>query len=133
MLNLSEIKAEVDRRTVLIGASGFVLPTYGRTEDFARPHIEADSRGYHYVVVERGRELERITTRELDELLYHIFQSITFSLAMDFECKHRIAREDCRRQIFCHQVELLSRLDRRWAARCAQEQNRVLEENPFRD
>jgi len=51
MLTLDAIKSEVDRLAAKIGASGYILPTYGRSEDLARPHIEVDSRGYHYVVV----------------------------------------------------------------------------------
>ena len=133
MVTLSEIKAEVDRRAALIGASGRVLPTYGHSDDFGYPHIEVDERGYHYVVVERGNELERTTTPSLDELLYRIFNGVTFSLAVNYEVQHRIAGEDCRRQIFRHQIELLSRLDARWAARCSKEKGRILRENPFRD
>jgi len=51
MESLAEIKSEVDRRAALIGATGHhSLPTYGDTEDGARPHIEVDSRGYHFVL-----------------------------------------------------------------------------------
>ena len=62
--DLARIRSEVSRRALTIGASGYVLPTYGQSEDAARPHIEADSRGYHYVVVERGQELKRVTTQD---------------------------------------------------------------------
>jgi hypothetical protein len=59
LLSLEEIKSEIDDLAQRIGASGLILPTYGRSEDFARPHIEVDDSGYHYVVVERGQEMER--------------------------------------------------------------------------
>ena len=100
MNTLPKIEAEINRLAAIVGASGYVLPTFGRTEDGARPHIEADAHGYHYVVVERGLELQRNTTRDLDELLYHVFKSVTFSLACNYECAHRIASQDCRRQLF---------------------------------
>jgi hypothetical protein len=51
--------SEIDDLAQRIGASGLILPTYGRSEDFARPYIEVDDSGYHYVVVERGQEMER--------------------------------------------------------------------------
>ena len=54
MLTLIEMQAEVERRASLIGASGYVLPTFGHSEDGDRPYLEVDARGYHYVVVERG-------------------------------------------------------------------------------
>ena len=69
-MTLAEIKTEVDRLAAMIGAAGYVLPTYGQTEDFARPHIEVDSRGFHYVVIERGQELSHLILNTLDELLF---------------------------------------------------------------
>jgi hypothetical protein len=131
--SLAEIKIEIDRRAALIGASGDPLPTYGRTEDFGRPHIEVDSRGYHWVTVERGNELKRVTTRDLDQLLYTVFEAVTFSLACRYEVHHRVRGEDCRRQIFRHQVELLARLNPGWAERGASHQREILRDNPFID
>ena len=134
MKSLADIKAEVDRLAAIIGATGYhALPTYGRTEDFARPHIEADSRGYHFVVVERGQELDRFTTHELDDLLYRIFCGVTFSLAIDYELAHRIETQDCRRIGFQRQVDLLAQLSKQWADRQAAEHDRILREHPFDD
>jgi protein-S-isoprenylcysteine O-methyltransferase Ste14 len=134
MKSLTEIKAEVDRLAATIGATGnHVLPTYGHTEDFARPHVEVDSRGYHFVVVERGHELERFTTDELDDLLYRVFESVTFSLAFDYELVHRIGTQDCRRLGFQRQTELLSQLSKRWAERTAERHACILREHPFDD
>src|SRR5687768_8863935 len=115
MRSLAEIKSEVDCRAVLIGAAGHhSLPTYGHTEDGARPHIEVNSRGYHIVVVERGQEESRVTTHDLDELLYRIFQNVTSDLAFAYELAHRVETQDCRRVAFQRQVELLSQLSHSW-------------------
>ena len=133
LLSLAGIRSEIDYRAAVIGATDHLLPTYGRSEDFARPHIEVDARGYHYVVVERGQELERVTTSQLDELLYRVFQSITFSLSCEFELRHRMSRKDCRRLLFQHQRDLLASLSPDWAERCAQHHQEVLRENPFVD
>jgi hypothetical protein len=130
---LTGIKNEVDRLAARIGATGSVLPTYGHTEDLARPHIEVDSRGYHYVVVERGQELERWTTRDLDDLLFRVFSSITFSLAFEYEAAHRGEPQDCRRVGFQRQVELLAQLSKGWAEREAENHERILREHPFDD
>jgi hypothetical protein len=132
-MTLEEIKTEIDRRAKVIGATEYLLPTYGHTEDFARPHIEIDQRGYHYVVVERGQEWERFTTKEVDELLYRVFRSVTFNLACDYELKHRVERQDSRRINFQHGIELLSRLSPRWADRCSQELEEILKKHPFDD
>ena len=133
MISLPEIKVEVDRLAARIGASGYVLPTYGYTEDGARPHVEVDVRGYHYVIVERGRELKRITTDDLDELFYNIFEGVTFSLAGDYEVNHRIEGQDSRRLLFQRQVELLSALSPQWGERESRRHERILHEYPYCD
>jgi len=133
MLELSEIKVEVDRLAHRIGASGCVLPTYGSTDDGAKPHIETDVRGYHYVVVERGKELRRITTRDLGELLFHIFEAVTFSLACDYELSHHVESQDRRRMIFRRQSELLAVLSREWSDRASRQHEQILREHPYDD
>ncbi len=125
-MTLAEIKAKVDELAGKIGASGYVLPTYGYSEDGARPHIEVDAQGYHYVIVERGQELKRITTTNLDDLLYRIFEAITFSLACDYEATHRIPGQDFRILLFKHQIELLSALSTQWADRASAHHERLL-------
>jgi hypothetical protein len=133
MLTLAQIKTEVDRRAAIIGASGdSSLPTYGRTEDNGYPHIEVDE-FYHYVFVERGKENSRVSTTDLDHLLYLVFKTVTFSMAMNYEVRHRIQTQDCRRILFKHQIELLSKLSEAWSVRCAHERDLILRQHPFDD
>ncbi|HYL98842.1 MAG TPA: Imm63 family immunity protein [Blastocatellia bacterium] len=133
MYSLDQVKSEVERLAALLEAPANLLPTFGRSEDFGRPHIEADATGYHYVVVERGRELSRITTLNFDDLLYHIFEAVTFSMAGVFEVAHRIEQQDCRRIIFRRHIELMSVLSPDWAKRASIKQGNVLREYPFDD
>jgi hypothetical protein len=65
--------------------------------------------------MERGNEVSHITTPQLDELLYHVFESITSSPASIYAVDHRI--ED----------------SPQWAARRSQEHAKILRENPFND
>jgi hypothetical protein len=134
MKSLTVIQADVDRLAAMIGAADhYSLPTYGQTEDGARPHIEVDSRGFHFVVIERGQEQSRFTTRDLDELFYRIFRDVTFSMAFDYELSHRVETQDCRRLGFERQVELLSQLCQRWSDRETEEHERILRAHPFDD
>jgi len=133
MLSLTAVQAEVERLAALIGASGYVLPTFGHSEDGARPHIEIDARGYHFVIVERGEERRRVTTLDSDELLYQVFEAVTFSLASDYELANRLENQDCRRVLFRRQIELLHTLSATWAERESADHNRVLREHPFDD
>jgi len=130
---LAEIEMEVDRLAAIIGASKDDLPTYGYSRDFAYPHIEVDSQGYHYVIVERGHELRRITTNDLDILLYHIFEDITAEIGANYSANHRIKDQDFRRLYFQHQIELLNRLSPKWAVIESKEHERILREHPYHD
>jgi len=133
MKALPEIKAEVTRLAQVLGASGNDLPTYGHTRDFAYPHIEVDKERYHYVVVERGQELERKSTTDFDELLYWIFVDTSHSLAFAYELKNRVEDQDCRRIAFPKQVELLGLISPHMAARRAKEIEQILASAPYDD
>ncbi|WP_187262847.1 Imm63 family immunity protein [Pontibacter beigongshangensis] len=78
MKKLKEIVESLARK---INAPDYVLPTYIKSEGFARPHIEKHGSEYHWVVVERGQEFERRKTTDLKELLFWIFDSVTFAMA----------------------------------------------------
>lgn len=132
-MNLREIQREVERRAAVIGAPAALLPTYGSSEDFARPHIEVDGRGYHLVVVERGVEASRATTRDLDELLFLVFHNVTSGMASDDDLVRRVEDRDPRRVMFARELELLARLSPAWAKREAAEHERILRAHPFDD
>jgi hypothetical protein len=133
MTTLAEIEQEVRNLAERIGAPASILPTFGYSDDFARPHIEVDSRGFHYVVLERGHEQYRATTRDKDELLWFVFKSITFWLAGDFEVRNRVPRRDTRRLIFSKQIELLAQVSPVWAARAVDDHLDILRKHPFDD
>jgi Immunity protein 63 len=127
-LFLDQARAEIRRLAHVIGAPEEVLPTFGRTEDLARPHIEKAGEGLAWVVVERGQELERRVTRDLDELLYWTFDAITSSMASDWELAHRLEDQDSRILLFTHQLELLERLNPAWTNRFRAEHRPLLRE-----
>jgi hypothetical protein len=131
--SLDEIRSEIHRLAAQIGAPDDLLPTYGYSLDGAHPHVEVDSPGYHYVVVERGQEITRVTTDELDRLLYHVFEGVTFALACQYELKHRVKHQDFRRLMFYHQIELLSTLSPKWAEIESQDHERILRQHPYAD
>ncbi len=131
---LSAIKEQVDQLGARINAPQQLLPTYGRSADGARPHIELDDSGkFHFVVVERGQELERKTTAILDDLLYWIFDSITFSMACTFELANRNRAQDFRRILFTRQEELLGHMNQDWQERKRADHNLILARHPFID
>ena len=132
ILPLGQVRALVDKLAGRIDAPAHVLPTYGSTEDGARPHIECDN-AYHWVVVERGEEIKRRSTHEIHRLLYWIFASATFDMASDFEARHRHPSDDFRRLLFHTQLQLLAKLDERWRVSRKEDLASVLINHPFED
>lgn len=97
---LETVESVVQNLAKKIDSPPYFLPTYGRSEQSGRPHVEIVGQTYHYVVAERGKEFRRETTTEIGELLYWIFKSVTFSMACDYELTHRIKGQDSRRLLF---------------------------------
>jgi hypothetical protein len=130
---LDEIRDAITQIGRRIAAPDNMLPTYGSSLNIGLPHIEVDSRGLHYVNVERGEELQRSTTRDPKELAYWVFQDVTFWMGMDFEVKNRKELQDCRRMIYQKQLELLGELDDSWVEKTKRHHEAVLKEHPYDD
>jgi hypothetical protein len=135
MFTLQQIQGEVDRLARRVGVAKEDLPTYGRetSRDVGYPHIEVDGSGYHYVVIERGDELDRKSTEHLPELLYWIFRDATHSMAFAYELNHRIEDQDCRRIAFPKQIELMSAISAEMGERAFREIQDVLRVAPYDD
>lgn len=133
MLTLSEIEITVNELAQKIGAPQNILPTYGYSEQTARPHVEVSPRAYYYVVAQNGQEVSRFATRDIDQLLYKIFVDMTFGLAIAYAEKNRIENQDIRRLAFQRQVELLTLLSPQWGERGSQEHAQILKQAPFDD
>jgi hypothetical protein len=105
-----------------IGASDYMLPTFGYSEDTGREHIEVHKDGtLHWVMVDRGTEYTRYTTTSLDELLYWTLREVAWRVA------HRETGESMlypalRVRINKRQRELLRGLNPEWEKRLAAEQ-----------
>jgi hypothetical protein len=128
------IKTAVDELAAKIGAPHDALPTYGYTKDFAYPHIEVDqSFLMHFVVIERGKEIDRRSTANLDTLLYWVFDGITFSMASKYEVNNRVPNQDTRRLLFAKQEELLESLKPGWGETCKMRHQEILINYPFND
>ena len=131
---VTEIQNIVNQLAEKINAPSNLLPTFSSPIGDATPNIEVDNLGlYNYVISERGNEFERKLTSDLNDLLYWIFSSVTFSMACDYELKNRIEEKDCRRIMFEKQEELLGILDKKWEEKERKEHQSILVNSPFDD
>lgn len=130
---LDGIKREVDRLARVVDAPERSLPTYGRSEDMARPHIEVAGPHMSWVVVERGKEWERRTTDDLDELLYWIFRSVISEMSSKFAARHPVEGKEFRYPMFRKELELMGTLSPAWRSRLIAELGHLLREAGLSD
>lgn len=130
LLDVRMIQRRVKALAARLGKHDFTIRS-ASMED-GSPHIEVGD-AYEFILCERGVELQRRRTADLDELLYWIIEGLTASMSWDYELRHRREGEDSRRQAFAKQVELLSQLSDEWAKRQEAEQAEILTRHPFHD
>lgn len=115
MKRLDEFEREVRNLARSIEAPESLIPTFASSCQDGTPHIEITGTEYHYVVCERGTEHSRQRTFDKREVLFWIFDSITFSMASQFELANRRENEDSRIQLFEIQEQLISKIDPEYA------------------
>jgi hypothetical protein len=133
MQTLKQIAAAVTQQAQRIGAPAHTLPAFGTAGDDGCPFIEVDASHYHYVVDERGQEISRQSSSNLDDLMYWIFADVTHQMGFAHELKHRIDGQDFRRQGFAKQLELLGKIDPALAERRGREIEAILHNAPYDD
>lgn len=116
ILKQNELKHLVETIAKKIEAPDYCLPTFDNVRGDATPNVEITKDGYYYVISERGNEYERKYTAFLDELLFWIFDSVTFHMACQYEVKNRLEGQDFRILIYKHQVELLNIINPEYSA-----------------
>lgn len=140
MLTISELKKKTNEMGTMIGIKegSEVYPIFDETSDINKIFGDgvsiyiADSE-YNYVVKERNKIIKHITSTDVNDILYAILKDITFSIAIDYEKKHRNKNEDFRRQLFDKQLDLLARVRECFAERRKMEIDEILKISPYRD
>ena len=114
MKNLKEIQAfisEFGQKLTERKMPKGLFVVLGERNEFAEPFIEIKSGYYQYVVMERGQEITRRKTQDLDELLYWLISNDISKIASNWELRHRKEGKDCRRLIFAKEVELFKKIN----------------------
>lgn len=134
MLTLKEVREYIFKMSdrIPIRQDSALLPMFSKTKDVfpEGASIYVDDK-YHYIIMERGRINKHYESEHLDDILYPLFESITFSLACDYEVKHRREHEDSRRQLWQKQLELLEKIDKHFAETCEEEIKAILKIAPY--
>lgn len=116
-LHADDLRKRLEAELKKIDGDVGLLPEINNSNDFAKPFIEIDKYGYNYVCRERGQEIFRKIPFDIDELLYEVFENLTFEMATKWEVKNRKENEDFRLQMFAKQVDLITRINKDFGAR----------------
>ena len=117
-MSLAEIQSEVERLAAVIDAPEMYTPVFDQRPKYLRPRIvEAADGTLSWVAQELGRELERRSTRDVDELLYWTFGGITRAMAGAWEREHRVTGLPTGMVLVGKQLSLLASLKARWSER----------------
>jgi len=133
MLNFNEIQEKIYEYGSIINAPKDILKIYPSPQPNGVPYIQINNNEYLYILEERGMELERRRTANIDVLLYWIMSDVIFFLATQYELENRIENFDNRRLIFKKEVELFKVLKKDWANITEVRINKILEESPYND
>lgn len=133
MVTLDEIHKKVIENARKISASNTLFPTFGDLHYDGTPCILIEREQFTYTAKERNNVVMNKQTNDIDELLFWVFEDITFFMASDYELNHRINNLDSRRLLHTHQLELLGNINIDWARRRAIQIEEVLKNSPYRD
>ena len=130
--SLTEVQKLIDKLAQQINVPQYLLPMY--EIPLEGTYVELDKNGLlFYVATERGKENFRYLAKDLDDLLYKVFEGATLTMASNYESKHRIKGQDARRMMFNEQGRLLGVLNEKWTVRRVADVKQILTEHPFDD
>jgi hypothetical protein len=131
MLTFSEIKQRIEQLGDQIDAPTNLMPTYGTSKNDGTPHIEVSDSSYFYRALERDMVCINRKTSSIDELLFWVYQDVTFNMACSYELAHRDSKVNSRKVIFSYQLGLLSLISIEWKERREDEIAEILKEHPY--
>lgn len=130
---LQVLRAEYDKFSQRIDPFDGIYSFQTERSDDGSPHVEFHDGEYHYIVTERGLDLESRSTPDVREIVYWMLKDTTFWMGVAYEFKNRVGSQDCRRMIFAHQLDLMKRADEQFAERLKLQIAEILERNPYND
>ncbi|HED1216686.1 TPA: hypothetical protein R4R66_004545, partial [Enterobacter asburiae] len=101
----------------------FFIPD--QPDGVATPYLEIHGKEYHFIVSERGLEIQRKVTLSDDEILYWFVESAVAGLASTYAASHSSERE-FREVYFRRQYSLMLSIKPEWATRKRKEITELL-------
>ena len=131
MLNHQQVQDIVNDYGRKIGLSTNDVILRKKPSGFGEPHLEISDDYYHYVVCERGSELTRKSSRDVDDFIYRFFETTTSMIASEYQQQNTVIGEDQRIICFHKQIELMTELSDEWGKRKEADIAEILQNDPY--
>jgi hypothetical protein len=93
----------------------------------------SDDKGYHYITYQRGIEVKRVDTNNVDEISYLTLDSDILHMAMEYARINRKDGEDWRRLLFKKELEYWSIIGEPYYSIAEKKVEKIIKESPFVD
>ena len=131
MLNHQQVQNIINDYGKKIGLSTNDVVLRKKPSGFGEPHLEISDDYYHYIVYERGSELTREPSRDVDDFIYRFFETITSMIAGEYQQQNIVIGEDQRVIRFHKQIELMTQLKDEWGRRKEADIAETLQNAPY--
>jgi hypothetical protein len=127
MHSLPDIRADVLRLALSIGAGEKHLPAFGYSKQPGWPSVEVSADQYHYVVARSDQAPHSRSTSDYQELLHWIFSGVTQSMVFaDDSDLRQPGQEEYLAIAYPKQIELIRRIDPQFVPRLTVEIDSLL-------
>ena len=133
IVTLDYIKSCIDNLAKKIDAPDTLLPSCEELDYGSNGYIKLDSRGNLTYVVPGDRGDVYNEALDLNHLLFIIFKSITYIMAVSAVKKNSKPDVDPRRQRSEFQLELLGKLDKQWKLQQEEYERNIQMISPYND
>ena len=110
-----------------------LLPAIGVENHSGKPYIRIFFPAYYLIAFDNGINVYKKRFFNIDDLLYEVFEQVTFDMALQYELKNRILGQDFRRLAFEYQLELMRQLSSQWYNNLSMKIEAILEKYPYND
>ena len=137
MLKIEEIRTKVVEIGTQIGLdeTSSYYPAFSEPDKIFNEgaSVYVTSTQYHYIIMERGNVVKHYKSEKIEDILYPLFENITFTLAVKYELKHRNTDEDWRKLMWQKQLALLEAIEIGFADIRRNEIAEILRISPYKD
>lgn len=105
----------------------------GTPQNMEGTYCYADVDGYHYCYTEKGKISMHKITKDFFELSFWVINDQIFSMALDYESKHRTKGKDPRRLLFDKELQLFAIMGEEYKKKAENEIDSILFGAPYQD